>query len=221
MPAFSGTSLVGLRFGHLEAIGTCFNAARRTTEIVCRCDCGRQYIAGPYQLRTGGTRSCGCQLRLDAISAAVRVHGHVRNRKPSPTYRSWQSMWKRCTKPDEDSYQYYGAAGITVCERWRSFENFLADMGERPVGTSIDRKDNALGYKPANCRWATVLEQARNKRGLTWVEFRGERHTISEWTEKMRLPKYLLSLRLRRGWSVERALTTHPSRAALTLIERR
>lgn len=92
-------------------------------------------------------------------------HGHASNGELSPTYRTWRSMMLRCDHPSQDSYQYYGERGITVCDRWRdSFESFLADMGERPDGKSIDRVDVNGNYEPGNCRWATASEQRRNQR---------------------------------------------------------
>lgn len=90
-------------------------------------------------------------------------HGHTVGGF-SPTYYSWASMLTRCTNPNSSGWKNYGARGITVCDRWRSFDNFLADMGDRPVGLTLDRKDNDGNYEPANCRWATPVEQARNKR---------------------------------------------------------
>jgi len=102
------------------------------------------------------------------IGAANRRHGHSpRNGKLSLTYHSWQAMKLRCYYPSQPGFKNYGARGIAVCDRWRnSFENFLADMGERPEGKTLDRYPNNDGnYEPGNCRWATLSEQQRNRRG--------------------------------------------------------
>lgn len=95
------------------------------------------------------------------------THGHTRGqagtKRISPTYLTWLAMRSRCFNPKNEKYPMYGARGVTVCERWAtSFENFLADMGERPKGTTLDRKDNAKGYEPGNCKWSTPKEQALN-----------------------------------------------------------
>ena len=91
-------------------------------------------------------------------------HGHHINGKPSPTYISWRDMKARCQNPNHEHYEYYGGRGVEVCERWQNFANFLADMGERPPGKTLDRINNDRNYEPGNCRWATPKEQAQNRR---------------------------------------------------------
>ena len=141
-------------------------------------------------------------------------HGHCRYGAETATYNSWHSMLKRCNRPEHWNYARYGGRGITVCDRWKTFENFLADMGERPSGKTLDRQDNALGYSPGNCRWSTHKEQHRNKRSNRLVSWNGKTLTIAEWTETLGLSRGLLRQRLNRGWSVGDALATPSARRA-------
>jgi hypothetical protein len=133
----------------------------------------------------------------------------------TPTQQSWDSMWTRCTNPKHASWQYYGARGISVCERWRSFEAFLSDMGARPQGTSLDRVNGNGNYEPGNCRWASPAEQSQNSSQAQWLELNGERHVFSDWARKLGITKRGLRYRLDH-WTLERALSQpapHPSRS--------
>ena len=126
----------------------------------------------------------------------------------------------RCRNPRDKSYHSYGGRGIACCERWDLFENFHDDMGPCPAGASLERIDNNDDYCPENCRWATPLEQGRNKRNNHILTFRGESKCLTAWAEEMGLDYRTLLARLRAGWTVERALTTKvaPRRAVLALL---
>lgn len=120
-------------------------------------------------------------------------------------------MLARCYQPSNSKYLAYGAIGVSVCDRWReSFVNFLADMGERPAGTTIDRIDGSLGYFPENCRWATTRQQQANISTNVNVEFSGKIQNISAWASELGLDASNLAWRLRQGWPVEKALTVRP-----------
>lgn len=150
----------GHRFGRLIAIAFARKDGRRHMWL-CICDCGKQSEVRKENLRSGNTTSCGCHKRrcLDSTT-----HGYAAGKK-SLLYRVWSSMLERCRNPNNRSYADYGGRGITVCERWHKFENFLADMGERPSDKhSIDRVDNDGDYAPSNCKWSTKMEQRHNRR---------------------------------------------------------
>ena len=133
-------------------------------------------------------------------------HGH-RSEGLSATYSSWQSMLNRCRNPGMRAYLNYGGAGISVCARWHNFEHFLADMGERPAGTSIDRIDNARGYEPGNCRWANKYQQANNRRTNRVLTLDGTSKTLANWARVVGLPRKTIAMRLQDGWTVEAALS--------------
>lgn len=122
------------------------------------------------------------------------------------TYRAWSSIKQRCGNPKKANYHNYGGRGISVCPRWSRFEDFLRDMGECPPGMSIEREDYDKNYEPGNCKWATVLEQARNRRSNHRITFDGRSQPISVWAEEIGMSEDTLRKRINRGWPLERAL---------------
>jgi hypothetical protein len=143
------------------------------------------------------------------------LHGHTRarNGRPSRTYIVWQRMHDRCTKPSSPKFHLYGGRGIKVCERWRDFAAFLADMGEVPDGFTLDRVDNDRGYEPENCRWATRQEQRLNQRGVRRFEWDGRMLSVGELAEVTGVNRNTLVSRLGRGWAVAEAVATPAARA--------
>ena len=125
----------------------------------------------------------------------------------TPEYQVWRDMKSRCLNPKSHAWQHYGGRGITVCERWKQFKNFLQDMGARPEETELDRIDNNKGYSPDNCRWATKQQNCANTRRTNRLTHCGQTLSISEWARKVGLSRNTLKSRLRYGWKLERALT--------------
>ena len=193
----------GQRFGRLIAVDE--SPIRKSGKIMwnCICDCGEKTLVDGVALRRGNTRSCGCG-RSDAAAERSFKHGGV----GSAAYSVWESMKKRCMCESDKNYARYGGAGITICNRWLDFKNFHQDMGVRPPGAWIDRIDNSKGYEPGNCRWATPKEQQRNRTNNKIITFNGVSKPQSQWAEEYGIADNTLSRRLKRGWSVERALTT-------------
>lgn len=194
--------LTNQTFGKLTVISRLPNTALGRSVWLCACSCGKQKTIVGQSLRTGATKSCGCE---KAISAKKRFtkHGLTYSR----VNRIWRAMLSRCRNPNVACYARYGGAGVSVCERWLSFDNFFADMGHPPSEShSIDRIDNSLGYSLENCRWATPQEQADNSSKPKLLTFNGETHNISNWAKRLGIDPSTLIERLQ-TWPIEEALS--------------
>jgi len=193
----------GMQFGAWTAVVEANRRSKGHVYWLCRCVCGVERDVMAIHLRGGKTTNCGC-LKVEKFRARITKHGEAGSR----THRIWSLMKGRCSNPNLPEYKHYGERGITVCERWQSFENFLADMGEAPPGLSIDRIDNNKGYAPDNCRWATQSEQARNTRRARNLTLNGRTQHMNAWAEELGVSVSRLRWRLDNGWSHERILLT-------------
>ena len=148
----------------------------------------------------------GIMVRNSSSGRAEKTHGQT----GTPEYHCWEAMIQRCTNPKHKQFTEYGGAGILVCERWKTFENFFLDMGRRPTPKhQIDRFPNQSGgYEPSNCRWATLKEQHRNKKSNRNLTFKGKTQCIMAWAEELGLTWDTIFKRLKNGWTIERTLST-------------
>jgi len=203
--------VIGQMFNRWTVIGDAIDGGNNLKYWLCQCECGTERRVRHYVLMAGKSRSCGCFQRED-LGARKLKHGYAAGGTIRPEYSAWESMIARCTKPNVRMYPHYGGRGIAVCERWmESFENFIADMGDRPSGKhSLDRIKNDLGYEPGNCRWALPETQQTNRRNTVQVEFNGERLPLAEVVRRHSIVglEIVRCRVMRQGWSLERAMST-------------
>jgi len=196
--------LTGKQFGRLTVIS--FSHFGKGTRSIwnCICSCGnKKKVVGFYLGRN--TNSCGCLSKETSIENGFKTtHGLIN----TSTYGSWISMRRRCKNKKHQQYLNYGGRGIKVCERWNDFENFLADMGKRPKGMTIDRIDNNGDYKPENCKWSTQMEQLTNTRKTIYLTFEGYVMKLVDWASDLGMSAKTFHSRKRMGWSDEKILMT-------------
>ncbi len=194
--------IAGRRFGRLTAIR--FLESRRfhgkwKRIWMCQCDCGVATEIRIDYLTSGDTRSCGCWVKEINERGRRYKHGGANTTE----FNIWCSMRQRCNSPSCHAYQDYGGRGITVCERWSKFEAFLADMGPRPKGLTLERINNDSGYSPENCRWASRTEQANNRRSNRIIAYLGESKTLAQWASVFNVSHSTMWNRLRVGMPME------------------
>lgn len=196
-------SLIGVKSGRLTVIDGPFRIKKRGgSSWLCKCDCGKtlpNYL-GSNQITKQKTQSCGCLL-IDRVKESNTTHGLTKTR----TYTSWRAMWQRCTDQSHKSYEYYKTR-IPV-DRWKSFEMFLLDMGNRPLGMSLERIDNSKPYSPENCKWATKRDQQLNRSSTIVVFINGIEMSMREACMTLGTDYNRAKARTRNGWTPFDAVT--------------
>jgi hypothetical protein len=206
--------VIGKTFNYVTVVADAGERKGRAPLYVCRCVCGSEFLSTGPAVASGNKKSCGCK-RGAAQVGRKRPEMAERNKMmakhgdyQSKTYHVWNHMHQRCSNPNSKHYHRYGGRGIRVCDRWKDYTNFLADMGPVPDGMSIERLDNELGYSPENCVWADMKAQANNRSTNVLVTHDGQTMTVAQWAEKTGLERKTLEYRIRVGWDAARALTT-------------
>ena len=196
-------NLAGSKFGRWTILG--FHSIKHASaRMLCRCECGKEKIIYLKSMKSGDSTNCGCQRNI--------VHGNAKRGSSGKTkeYTTWCNMLRRCFDENNEAFYNYGERGIMVCDRWAdSFASFLEDMGKSPSRQhTIDRIDNDGNYEPGNCRWATRKEQNRNSRNCLIIEHEGKAMTLVEWSELVGISTYVISWRIKSGWTTKEALFT-------------
>jgi hypothetical protein len=205
----------GQQFGELTALreGPPTGSRGRRT-IVCKCSCGQEKTIALEKLRSGHTRSCGCQQRAAASTTGKqnRTHGKTLER----IYTIWHGLVGRCRTPSNTSYPRYGALGIQVCDEWaESFDAFYRDMGDPPSDLhTVDRRDTKGHYTPENCRWVTMEVQQNNRCNNVNLTVDGRTQSVAVWARERGIPEDTIRYRLKRGWSHAEAVNGRQRPAA-------
>lgn len=194
---------VGKRIGKLTVIDRGSNTNHGETTWVCRCDCGNEITLRNYYIKYEKKFDCGCVQRPHFNT----THGGSN----TALYNTWKLMIYRCENPKNHAYKYYGQRGITVCEEWHDFTTFKKWVDENKPSNdfTIDRIDNAKGYSPENCRFASPKTQSNNRRSNIEIEYKGETHNLSEWSELLGFNyKNVHNRMYKLGWTFEKAIST-------------
>lgn len=196
--------LTGKQFGRWKVVRYAGPSAM-CAKWLCKCECGNERELFSSSLISGRSRSCGCWVS-GLVSSASTKHGHNRISGQSPTYKSWRAMLRRCTDKSHRNYAIYGGKGVAVCRRWLKFANFLADMGERPDGKTLDRIDGNKDYCKSNCRWSSPMEQANNMSVNRKLTYKGRTQNVAQWSRELGINANTIRVRLHKGWSIWKAL---------------
>ena len=196
-------NLVGKKFGKLLVLRELDERRNKGVLWECVCDCGGKAKRTTGELNAGRRLTCGCM--------PTGSNGAWRNGKREKLYVVWCDIIQRCFDKNFRGYHRYGGRGITICNEWRhdypAFRSWALSHGYKE-GLTIDRINNDGNYEPNNCRWVTMKEQCRNKTGLVWITYNGKTMIMNDWAELLGLKKSTLGERIRRGWTIEKALTT-------------
>lgn len=196
--------MTGKRFGRLEVIEMVPRIGKEIIKWKCLCSCGNIHIVSRLDLTSGDVKSCGC-LKRERDQTFSKTHGLSRE----GIYGVWCNMKSRCYNKSSQDYPYYGGRGIFIVNEWHDFKKFYDDMHPRPEGATIERIDNNGPYCKTNCRWATRVDQANNKRNNLLITFDGKTKTLAQWSKDTGIKSHTLRSRIYEyGWSVEEALTT-------------
>lgn len=205
--------ITGLKHHRLTALSFVGYRPKRGAVWLFQCDCGTQIKYPSRDLLFGTTKSCGCLMIERAIENCKNraTHGQARRSGRSKTYHAWANMLRRC-KPDSDDARFYHDRGISVCDEWHNYANFLRDMGEAPRGLTLDRVDPCKNYEVGNCRWATWSVQHNNTRANRFITVAGESLTIADAARKYGISRSAVYQRLRRlGYNPEQAVGLQPA----------